>query len=201
MKHSVYYYVSDDTTYFAKTLRDFLNILNLNQVISKRTRIAENSETLIDIIATNHPEHIAFSDVIIDGTSDHNVTYCTRKLKSISALLVEIPLSDRMSIFKILNLNKILIKSHGLASKLMTKLMTHGHIGVHFFLMYVTSMRRCVSGVLEVAQIWSGFEMTSTYQLVIREIIGKRSMQNTRHLEIGRLTLSGEIKQIIWPHF
>jgi hypothetical protein len=81
----------------------------------------------------------------------------------------------------------------------MMMLMMLGLIGVHFFWMSVMSMRLSVSGVLEEVRILSGFGMTSIYRLVTREIIGKRAMLNIRQQKNGHLTLSGEIKQIIWP--
>ena len=44
------------------------------------TRIALNSSTLLDIVATNCPQNVSHSGVITTSMSDHEMVYCVRKI-------------------------------------------------------------------------------------------------------------------------
>ena len=50
------------------------------QLVTKATRITENSKTLIDTIFTNKPGNISKTDTIPNSLSDHNMVGCVRKL-------------------------------------------------------------------------------------------------------------------------
>ncbi|CAB3997083.1 Hypothetical predicted protein [Paramuricea clavata] len=63
-----------------KQLRSLLKCLQFKQVIDKPTRIAPNSLTLLDIIATNRPQNISDSGVITTNLSDHEMTFCVQKI-------------------------------------------------------------------------------------------------------------------------
>ena len=63
-----------------KTYREFYALHGLKQLISKPTRIAKHSSTLLDHILTNSDEKVSQSGVIDIGLSDHQMIYCTRKI-------------------------------------------------------------------------------------------------------------------------
>ena len=50
-------------------------------MITEYTRVTWNSQTIIDHLITNKPEHIATSGVIPCGISDHDVMYAVKRLK------------------------------------------------------------------------------------------------------------------------
>ena len=59
---------------------DMLRSHGLKQIISTPTRTTETTESAIDHIITNsYASQISQSGVIINGLSDHFITYCTRK--------------------------------------------------------------------------------------------------------------------------
>ena len=67
----------------ANVNREFKSILQLNghqQLISSATRIAEGSETLIDIIASSVSDNIKDCAVIPAGIADHELIGCVRKI-------------------------------------------------------------------------------------------------------------------------
>ena len=63
-----------------KQLKHFLKSLQFEQLIKNPTRITKDSETIIDLIATNNSHIISESGVISTGLSDHELVYCVRKL-------------------------------------------------------------------------------------------------------------------------
>ena len=52
---------------------------SLEQIITRPTRITDQTATLIDHILTNSPDKVSQSGVIDLGLSDHDLIYCTRK--------------------------------------------------------------------------------------------------------------------------
>ena len=50
------------------------------QLVTKATRITENSKTLIDTIFTNKPENISKTDTIPTSLSDHDMVGSVRNL-------------------------------------------------------------------------------------------------------------------------
>lgn len=63
-----------------KQMKCLFKSLSFSQPINYPTRIASESSTLIDLIATNNPQNIRSSDVLSSGLSDHELIYCVRKL-------------------------------------------------------------------------------------------------------------------------
>ena len=59
----------------------FCQIFSLKQLITCPTRITSNTLSLIDHILTNSTEKIFQSGIIDCGMSDHQLSFCTRKLK------------------------------------------------------------------------------------------------------------------------
>ena len=51
----------------------------LEQIITRPTRVTDQTATLIDHIYTNSPDNVSQSGVIDLGLSDHDLIYCTRK--------------------------------------------------------------------------------------------------------------------------
>ena len=63
--------------------KEFKSIFFLNgftQLITKPARTTKDSQTLIDIIATNSVENISSVDVIVKSLSDHDMIVCVRKM-------------------------------------------------------------------------------------------------------------------------
>ena len=63
-----------------REIKDALRLNGFKQVIDRPTRITATSKTLIDIIATTHPNRIERSIVEANSLSDHDVTGVVRKL-------------------------------------------------------------------------------------------------------------------------
>ena len=64
-----------------KELLNILNSLSLRNVITEPTRIAENSETLIDLCIVNEIQKVNQSGVLHLGISDHSLIYASYKVK------------------------------------------------------------------------------------------------------------------------
>ena len=58
-----------------------MRIFDLKQIITEPTRITDTSETAIDLICTSDVVNVSQSGVLPCKLSDHNVIFCTRKLK------------------------------------------------------------------------------------------------------------------------
>ncbi|CAB4032074.1 Hypothetical predicted protein, partial [Paramuricea clavata] len=65
-----------------KDLKSIFNVHGLKQMIRQPTRIAESTESLIDIILTNKPVNLVQSEVIPTSIGDHEMIGCARKLNS-----------------------------------------------------------------------------------------------------------------------
>ena len=63
--------------------KDFCQIHSLKQLITCPTRVTCNTSTLIDHILTNSTEKIFQSGTIDSGISDHQLIFCTRKVKQV----------------------------------------------------------------------------------------------------------------------
>ncbi len=63
-----------------KQLKCLFKTLNYTQIINSPTRITPESSTLIDLIATNNPQNLSTSGVLSSSLSDHELTFCVRKL-------------------------------------------------------------------------------------------------------------------------
>ena len=64
--------------------REFCQIHSLKQLITCPTRVTSNTPTLIDHILTNSTEKIFQSGAIDSGISDHQLIFCTRKVKRVN---------------------------------------------------------------------------------------------------------------------
>ena len=72
--------VESGTGSTAEHMRNVYLDFGMKQLISEPTRETIRTSTLIDHIATTHPNNIVTSGVIKCGISDHYVVYCVRKL-------------------------------------------------------------------------------------------------------------------------
>ena len=70
--------------------REFCRIHSLKQLITGPTRVTCNTSTLIGHITTNSTEKIFQSGVIDSGISDHQLIFCTRKVKRVNVLLISL---------------------------------------------------------------------------------------------------------------
>ena len=60
-------------------LHNFMRSLDLSQIKTEPTRIAETSESLIDVILVNNQHRIVDSGVVSLSVSDHSLIYCVLK--------------------------------------------------------------------------------------------------------------------------
>ena len=63
-----------------KEIKDSINLNGFKQLIDQPTRTTSTSKTLIDIIATTHPNRIEKAIVEANSFSDHDLTGVIRKL-------------------------------------------------------------------------------------------------------------------------
>ena len=66
-----------------KKYAQICSILGLKQLIKHPTRITCHTSTLIDHIITNCEEKVTQSGVIDTSLSDHQLIFCTRKIKRV----------------------------------------------------------------------------------------------------------------------
>ena len=59
----------------------FCSTLGLKQLIKVSTRITSNNSTLIDHIITSSSEKVVQAGIIETSLSDHQLVFCTRKIK------------------------------------------------------------------------------------------------------------------------
>ena len=64
----------------SKRYKEFCTLHGLKQLIESPTRVTENTSSLLDHILTNSHDKISQAGVIDAGLSDHQITYCTRKI-------------------------------------------------------------------------------------------------------------------------
>ena len=69
------YFVKDDH----KEVKHIFTAFGLKQLVTKPTRITENSSTLIDVVLTNTPENISQCDTLLSSLSDHEMIGFIRK--------------------------------------------------------------------------------------------------------------------------
>lgn len=63
-----------------RTLKHYMSILSLKQIITEPTRVSQNCSSTIDLILTSEPYKISQHGVISVGLSDHDLIYCTSKI-------------------------------------------------------------------------------------------------------------------------
>ena len=61
-------------------LVDILELFQMKQVITDATRITRNTDSILDIIATNRPDKVKESGVLHLGISDHSLVYMCLKI-------------------------------------------------------------------------------------------------------------------------
>ena len=66
---------------FINKYQEFCRIFSLKQLITCPTRATCNTSSLIDHILTNSTKKIFQSGIIYCGMSDHQLIFCTRKVK------------------------------------------------------------------------------------------------------------------------
>ena len=64
----------------SRQYKEFCTMHGLKQLIDSPTRVTENTSSLLDHILTNTHDKISQVGVIDAGLSDHQITYCTRKI-------------------------------------------------------------------------------------------------------------------------
>ena len=64
-----------------KSYIEFCSTLGLKQLIKAPTRITSSTSTLIDHILTSSSEKVVQASIIETSLSDHQLIFCTRKIK------------------------------------------------------------------------------------------------------------------------
>ena len=62
-----------------KTIKDTFKLNGFTQLIKRATRITKDTETLIDLIATNNPSVMSCTEILPTSLSDHDMVCCLRK--------------------------------------------------------------------------------------------------------------------------
>ena len=65
----------------SQALIEFCQSFNLSQVVTKPTRLADKSESLLDVILVSNANQVLESDVLISSISDHDLVYLKLRLK------------------------------------------------------------------------------------------------------------------------
>ena len=71
--------INKEIPHLTRSYLEFCFTNSLEQIITRPTRVTDQSATLIDHILTNSPDKVSQSGVIDLGLSDHDLIYCTRK--------------------------------------------------------------------------------------------------------------------------
>lgn len=65
----------------SQALIEFSQSFNLSQVVTKPTRLADKSESLLDVILVSNANQVLESDVLISSISDRDLVYLKLRLK------------------------------------------------------------------------------------------------------------------------
>ena len=71
--------INIEIPHLTRSYLEFCFTHSLEQIITKPTRITDQTATLIDHILTNSPDKVSQSGIIDLGLSDHDLIYSTRK--------------------------------------------------------------------------------------------------------------------------
>ena len=71
--------INKEILHLTRSYLEFCFTHSLEQIITRPTRITDQTATLIDYILTNSPDKVSQSGVVDLGLSDHDVIYWTRK--------------------------------------------------------------------------------------------------------------------------
>ena len=81
LKENQSYKLKNSSSTLVNKYREFRQIFSLTEIIKEPTRITCSTSTLLDHILTNSSEKVSQKGVIDAGISDHQLIYCTRKIK------------------------------------------------------------------------------------------------------------------------
>ena len=83
LKENQPYNLKSSSSAFVNKCKEFCQIVSLTEIIKEPTRITCSTSTLLDQILANSSEKVSQKGVIDVGISDHQLIYCTRKMKRI----------------------------------------------------------------------------------------------------------------------
>ena len=83
LKENQSYKFKNSSSALVNKYKEFCQTFSLIQIITELTRITCSTSILLDNILTNSAEKVPQKGVTDVGTSDHQLIYCTRKIKRI----------------------------------------------------------------------------------------------------------------------
>ena len=83
LKENQSYKLKSSSSALVNKYKEFCQTFSLTEIIKEPTRITCSTSTLLDHILTNSSEKVSQKGVIDVGISDHQLIYCTRKIKRI----------------------------------------------------------------------------------------------------------------------
>ena len=83
LKENQSYNLKSSSSALANKYKEFCQAFSLNGIIKNPTRITCSTSTLFDHILTNSSEKVFQKGLIDVGILDHQLIYCTRKIKRI----------------------------------------------------------------------------------------------------------------------
>ena len=81
LKENQSYKLKSSSSALVNKYKEFCQTFSLTEIIKEPTRITCSTSTLLDHILTNSSEKVSQKGVIDAGISDHQLIYCTRKIK------------------------------------------------------------------------------------------------------------------------
>ena len=76
-----YQQINSKTNQLTVSLKHFMSMFDLSQIIKNPTRITKLTSTILDLILVSDPNKISNSGVLSYSVSDHQMIYCTRKIR------------------------------------------------------------------------------------------------------------------------
>ena len=83
LKENQSYKLKSSSSALVNKYKEFCQTFSLTEIIKEPTRITCSTSTPLDHILTNSSEKVSQKGVIDVGISDHQLIYCTRKIKRI----------------------------------------------------------------------------------------------------------------------
>ena len=83
LKENQSYKLKSSSSALVNNYKEFFQKFSLTEIIKEATRITCSTSTLLDHILTNSSEKVSQKDMIDEAISDHQLIYCTRKIKRI----------------------------------------------------------------------------------------------------------------------
>ena len=83
LKENHSYKLKNSRSALVSKYKEFYQIFSLAEIIEEPARITCSTSILLDYISTNSSEKVSQKGVIDVGISDHQLIYCTRKIKRI----------------------------------------------------------------------------------------------------------------------